>query len=90
MLSQSNTMYHHPIAVVGLGYGGLPLLLQFARWGAIALGFDPDSKVNPRNSGLTDIKHVTSRAIADEFNKKAFWASADFSLFEQMGQWRFS
>ena len=32
------------IAIVGLGYVGLPLALQFARSGAKVLGLDIDSK----------------------------------------------
>ena len=40
------------IAVVGLGYVGLPLSLQFARCGANVLGLDIDTKkVEALNAG---------------------------------------
>jgi UDP-N-acetyl-D-glucosamine dehydrogenase len=40
------------IAIVGLGYVGLPLSLQFARSGAVVLGLDIDSaKVDALNAG---------------------------------------
>ena len=50
------------IAVVGLGYVGLPLSLQFARSGVSVLGLDLDSeKVNLINSGKSYLKHFFLR-----------------------------
>ena len=47
------------IAVVGLGYVGLPLSLQFARSGVNVLGLDVDpEKVNALNEGRSYIKHI--------------------------------
>jgi UDP-N-acetyl-D-glucosamine dehydrogenase len=68
------------VAIVGLGYVGLPLSLQFARSGANVLGLDIDpEKVNAINAGRSYIKHIESAAIAQQFEKKAFRASTDFS-----------
>ena len=53
------------IAIVGLGYVGLPLSLQFARSGVTVLGLDIDpAKVESLNAGRSYIKHITSEAIA--------------------------
>ena len=52
------------IAVVGLGYVGLPLSLQFVRSGVTVLGLDVDrTKVELLNSGRSYIKHITSEDI---------------------------
>jgi UDP-N-acetyl-D-glucosamine dehydrogenase len=68
------------VAIVGLGYVGLPLSLQFARSGATVLGLDIDpEKVNAINAGRSYIKHIESSAIAQQLEKKAFRASTDFS-----------
>ena len=54
------------IAVVGLGYVGLPLALQFARSGVSVLGLDIDpAKVTSINSGKSFIKHIESSAIQE-------------------------
>src|SRR6476661_3594076 len=68
------------IAIVGLGYVGLPLSLQFARSGANVLGLDIDpEKINAINAGRSYIKHIESAAIAQQLEKKSFRASTDFS-----------
>jgi len=69
------------IAIVGLGYVGLPLSLQFARSGAHVTGLDVDSsKVEALLSGRSYIKHIESSTIADLLGSKQFTASTDFSL----------
>jgi UDP-N-acetyl-D-glucosamine dehydrogenase len=68
------------IAIVGLGYVGLPLSLQFARSGVSVLGLDIDrTKVEALNTGRSYIKHIESAAIAEQLQAKRFSASADFS-----------
>lgn len=68
------------IAIVGLGYVGLPLALQFARSGVNVLGLDIDpAKIEAINSGRSYIKHIESSAIADQLAKKTFFSSTDFS-----------
>ena len=55
------------IAVVGLGYVGLPLSLQFARSGVSILGIDLDShKVDAINAGESYLKHFSSESIAEQ------------------------
>src|SRR5687768_9153941 len=68
------------IAIVGLGYVGLPLSLQFARSGVNVIGLDIDpEKVNAINGGKSYIKHIESGTIAQALQNKSFSASTDFS-----------
>ncbi len=74
------------IAVIGLGYVGLPLLLQFARSGVWVLGIDIDSeKVDSLNSCRSYIKHIDSALIAAAIQEKKFIASTDFSRVKEVG-----
>jgi len=74
------------IAIVGLGYVGLPLSLQFARSGAMVVGLDIDSaKVDTLNSGGSYIKHIAKEAIAAAINNGSFAASGDFSRIREVG-----
>ncbi len=68
------------VAIIGLGYVGLPLSLQFARSGAKVLGLDIDpAKVEDCNAGRSYIKHIESAVIAEAVTQGAFTASSDFS-----------
>jgi UDP-N-acetyl-D-glucosamine dehydrogenase len=68
------------IAVVGLGYVGLPLSLQFARAGIEVLGLDVDGrKVDALNAGKSYIKHIDASDIAEVVNAGTFNASVDFT-----------
>jgi len=67
------------IAVVGLGYVGLPLSLQFARAGVEVLGLDVDkSKVDALNAGKSYIKHIEASEIAEMVDSGKFKASVEF------------
>jgi len=73
------------IAIVGLGYVGLPLSLQFARSGASVLGLDVDrAKVDSINQGRSYIKHIPSDAIAQFVKSGHFSASTDFAQVKKM------
>ena len=68
------------IAVVGLGYVGLPLSLQFARSCVSVLGLDVDAKkVQLLNNGESYIKHIEASAVADLIRSGKFIASTEFS-----------
>ncbi len=72
-------------AVIGLGYVGLPLSLQFARSGVVVLGLDVDPvKVDALNRGRSYIKHISPEAITDAIKSGAFSASADFSRIKEV------
>jgi UDP-N-acetyl-D-glucosamine dehydrogenase len=68
------------ICIVGLGYVGLPLALQFARSGATVVGLDIDqAKVDSINSGQSYIKHISAEEISGELGAKRLSASTDFA-----------
>src|SRR5262245_44029351 len=54
------------IGVIGLGYVGLPLAVEFAKAGFNVTGFDVDSgKPNQINSGISYIPDVSSAELAE-------------------------
>ena len=66
------------ISVIGLGYVGLPLSLQFASSGVKVLGLDLDpQKVDSINAGRTYLKHFSSESIAEQVNADRFEATTD-------------
>ena len=68
------------ICVIGLGYVGLPLAIQFARSGANVVGLDVDQdKVNAINEGRSYIKHIAAATIQEVIKDGKLEASADFS-----------
>ena len=68
------------ISIIGLGYVGLPLGLQFARNGVAVLGLDIDqSKVDAIHAGKSYIHHIPAEQIATAVNAGRLRASTDFS-----------
>src|SRR6266516_2395431 len=68
------------IAIVGLGYVGLPLGLQFARSGVAVLGLDIDpAKVKALTQGRSYIKHIRGSDISEMVSAGQFEASTDFT-----------
>src|SRR5437763_151004 len=68
------------ICIVGLGYVGLPLAIQFARSGAEVIGLDVDrAKVDQVNRGRSYIKHIAAKTIGEVLKAKRLSASTDFS-----------
>ena len=50
------------IGIIGLGYVGLPLAIQFAKSGAKILGLDVDqAKVDSLNEGKSYIRHIKNQ-----------------------------
>src|SRR5438552_3736739 len=73
------------IAVVGLGYVGLPLSLQFARSCVTVLGLDVDAtKVQLLNEGQSYIKHIEPSTIAELVRSGKFSASTEFSRIKEV------
>ena len=73
------------IAVIGLGYVGLPLSLQFARSGVTVLGLDIDpAKVAALNQGKSYIKHIPGETVATAASSGKFSASSDFSRIRKI------
>ncbi len=73
------------IGIIGLGYVGLPLSLQFARSGVDVTGLDVDDrKVTALNAGKSYIEHIPAAAIQEQVGAKRFRATADFSAIKQL------
>jgi UDP-N-acetyl-D-glucosamine dehydrogenase len=67
--------------IIGLGYVGLPLGLEFANNGFKVIGFDVDEKKIPiLNSGKSYIRHIKEERIKKVIDSKMFKATSDFSL----------
>ena len=73
------------IAIIGLGYVGLPLCLQFARNGVYVLGLDIDAaKVNSINGGKSYIQHIDGGDVQKLVAEKTLSASTDFSKIREV------
>ena len=69
------------VGVIGLGYVGLPLAVEFARSGHNAIGFDVDaSRVDLINQGRSHIPDVPAGHVAELVSAGKLRASVDFSL----------
>ena len=67
------------IGLVGLGYAGLPLAIEFAEAGFSVTGVDVDAdKVRRINSGCSYIDDVSSARVRQLVNKGKLCASADY------------
>ena len=83
---RSKSSYHEfmrdqKIAIIGLGYVGLPLSLQFARSGVSVLGVDTDpAKVTDCNAGRGYIKHISGEMINEQVKAGRFAATGRKSL----------
>ncbi len=67
------------IAVVGLGYVGLPLAVEFAKKGFSVLGVDLDKdRLEKLNKGCSYISDVPTKDLAGVIKKGKFKASGDF------------
>src|SRR5438105_9947612 len=73
------------VAIIGLGYVGLPLSIQFAQSGVSVIGLDIDTaKVKALTSGHSYIKHISNQTIADSLASGHFSASTDFSRIKEV------
>ena len=73
------------IGIVGLGYVGLPLSLQFARSGVRVVGIDIDEKkTNAINNGQSYIHHISAAAVRAEVAPGRFTATTDFSAVKEL------
>ncbi len=67
------------VGVVGLGYVGLPLLVEFAHSGFQAIGFEVDQdKASQINAGTSYIGDVQSSAIKELVDEKKLRATTNF------------
>ncbi len=73
------------IGVIGLGYVGLPLAIEFARAGFPVTGFDLDrNKVARIREGRSYIRHIPPAAVRELHRGGAVPATDDFRLLGRM------
>ncbi|HHJ51726.1 MAG TPA: nucleotide sugar dehydrogenase, partial [Caldithrix abyssi] len=73
------------VGVVGLGYVGLPLLMEFVEQGFKTLGFDIDQKkVDKLNAGKSYIKHIDEKRVKAVRDSKLFEATSDFGRIKEV------
>ena len=71
------------LGVIGLGYVGLPLSMEFARSGFHVVGIDTDAeKVRLLGEGESYIQDVPSEWIREAIDAGTFEATTDFSALE--------
>ncbi len=79
-MTENNTVAYRTIAVVGLGYVGLPLCLTFAEAGLNVIGFDIDpAKPEALHKGETYLKTIPAGRIRPQVESGRFTATTDFS-----------
>ncbi|OGW35098.1 MAG: UDP-N-acetyl-D-glucosamine dehydrogenase [Nitrospirae bacterium GWD2_57_9] len=68
------------IGIIGLGYVGLPLAIQFVKSGFTVTGFDLDEeKVRCLGEGKSYINHISTEEISTLTRSGSFRVSADFA-----------
>jgi UDP-N-acetyl-D-glucosamine dehydrogenase len=68
------------LGVIGLGYVGLPLAVEYAQAGYHVTGFDvAQDKVDGVNAGRSHVKDVPSEALAEVVSAGRLEATVDFS-----------
>ena len=73
------------IGILGLGYVGLPLAMEFAHSGTNVTGFDiDDKKVKILNSGKSIIKNIPNSRIQEAIKAKKFTATSNMSLIKKV------
>jgi UDP-N-acetyl-D-glucosamine dehydrogenase len=72
------------VAVLGLGYVGLPFATVFAEAGFVVTGVDPDArKVDALNKGISYIQDVETEQVARLVSAGKLRATTDFSELSQ-------
>jgi len=73
------------IAVIGLGYVGLPLSLEFIKAGFSVFGIDiSKSKINILNNGQSDILDVSEEQIQDAINSQRFTVADNYNILREV------
>ncbi|MEJ2568756.1 MAG: nucleotide sugar dehydrogenase, partial [candidate division WOR-3 bacterium] len=73
------------LGVIGLGYVGLPLAMEFVRSVYKTIGFDIDvKKIDRLSNGEIYLKHIGEDRVKDFFNSGLFTPTADFSKLNEV------
>ena len=74
----------YDLSIIGLGYVGLPLALQFAKSGCHVLGLDIDhTKIKEIEAGRSYIRHISPKDVSTHLKAGRFSASSDFSMIKE-------
>ena len=74
--------------VIGLGYVGLPLALEFARAGFRVTGIDVDQrKIDAIRAGRSYIVDLQGSEIAEQLSAGRLEATADFAVIRTSPSW---
>ena len=73
------------IGIIGLGYVGLPLAIEFCKKGFSVIGLDSDpKKIDSLGKGASYIKHIPDEDILSMSQKSNFQGSSDISLVNEL------
>ncbi len=73
------------LGVIGLGYVGLPLAMEFVRSGYKTIGFDIDvKKIDKLSRGEIYLKHIKEDRVKNLFSSGYFSATTDFLLLNEV------
>jgi UDP-N-acetyl-D-glucosamine dehydrogenase len=73
------------VAVMGLGYVGLPLAIVFAEAGFCVTGIDPDErKVTKINNGESHIQDISDEQVSRLVSARKLSATSDFSVLKDI------
>ena len=73
------------VGVIGLGYVGLPLVIEFCKAGFSVTGFDIDQKkIDMLSQGKSYIQHIPNESTHLLTQDGKFQGSADFSIVKEL------
>ena len=85
LLEQKITNHSAKVGVIGLGYVGLPLAVEFSRVGFQVIGIDIDRErikaIKDRRSYVLD---VTDKDLKDAVKKRGLRVTSDFSVLKKL------
>jgi len=83
-ISQKITANTEVVGIIGLGYVGLPLAVNFAEAGVKVIGFDKsEAKVDKINSGKNYIKDIRDAVLREVVENVTLKATTDFTKMKE-------
>jgi len=83
-LSGKDVVFRFDVAVVGLGYVGLPLALKFAEAGLAVLGFEADwEQIKQLEDGISYLSHLPSERVQAAIKKHGLSVTIDPAKLSQ-------
>ena len=83
-MTDSKNSLNKKIGIIGLGYVGLPLAVEYAKKGFSVIGFDVDkTKIGMLLEGNNYIQDVSDEDLRKIVDEKTFTATSDFSFLKE-------